>query len=186
MKIFASKLILFVLIGAGLALCSEGVAASPAKTVKISRNLAECPVKFIRGALVAHDGTIWAAWEKSGVYRLTLSETYNKFWEDMRYFPGLPETEAFTYIAEDLQHRIWAGTDNNKLKEISAIAGLQMNLTMYVSRHSWASIAKSQNIPLSIISEGMGHDSENTTQIYLASLVNSMIDKANEMILKKL
>lgn len=61
-----------------------------------------------------------------------------------------------------------------------------MNLTMYVSRHSWASIAKSQNIPLSVISEGMGHDSENTTQIYLASLDNSMIDKANELILRKL
>ena len=75
---------------------------------------------------------------------------------------------------------------NNKQKEISAMAGLRMNLTMYVTRHSWASIAKSQNIPLSVISEGMGHDSENTTQIYLASLDNSMIDKANEMILKKL
>jgi len=75
---------------------------------------------------------------------------------------------------------------NNKLKEISAIAGLQTNLTMYVSRHSWASIAKSKNVPISVISEGMGHDSEGTTQIYLASLDSSMIDKANEMILRNL
>lgn len=87
---------------------------------------------------------------------------------------------------ERLQYRNMQRLVNNKLKEISTMAGLQMNLTMYVSRHSWASIARSQNIPLSIISEGMGHDSENTTQIYLASLDNSMIDKANEMILKKL
>lgn len=87
---------------------------------------------------------------------------------------------------ERLQYRNMQRLVNNKLKEISTMAGLQMNLTMYVSRHSWASIAKSQNIPLSVISEGMGHDSENTTQIYLASLDNSMIDKANEMILKKL
>lgn len=75
---------------------------------------------------------------------------------------------------------------NNKLKEISVSTGLQSKLTMYVSRHSWASIAKSQNIPLSVISAGMGHDSENTTRIYLASLDNSMIDKANELILGKL
>ncbi len=75
---------------------------------------------------------------------------------------------------------------NYKLKSISTMAGLQINLTMYVTRHSWASIAKSQNIPLSVISEGMGHDSENTTQIYLASLDNSEVDKANEMILNKL
>lgn len=87
---------------------------------------------------------------------------------------------------ERKQYRNMQRLVNNKLKKISTMAGLQMNLTMYVSRHSWASIARSQNIPLSVISEGMGHDSENTTQIYLASLDNSMIDKANEMILKKL
>lgn len=84
------------------------------------------------------------------------------------------------------QYRNMQRLVNNKLKEISVMAGLQMNLTMYVSRHSWASIARSQNVPLSVISEGMGHDSENTTQIYLASLDSSMIDKANKMILKKL
>jgi len=75
---------------------------------------------------------------------------------------------------------------NNKLKEISVMVGLQINLTMYVSRHSWASAAKSKNVPLAIISEGMGHDSEATTQIYLASLDNAMIDKANRRILKEL
>lgn len=87
---------------------------------------------------------------------------------------------------ERTQYRNMQRFVNNHLKKISTMAGLQMNLTMYVSRHSWASIARSQNIPLSVISEGMGHDSENTTQIYLASLDNSSIDKANEMILKKL
>lgn len=75
---------------------------------------------------------------------------------------------------------------NNKLKEISAMTGLQNNLTMYVSRHSWASIAKSKNVPISVISEGLGHDSEATTQIYLASLDSSSVDKANEIILKNL
>ena len=87
---------------------------------------------------------------------------------------------------ERLQYRNALRLVNNKLKEISVSIGLQAKLTMYVSRHSWASIAKSQNIPLSVISAGMGHDSENTTQIYLASLDNSTIDKANDLILKKL
>lgn len=53
----------------------------------------------------------------------------------------------------------------------------------YIRRHSWASIAKSRNVPISVISEGMGHDSENTTQIYLASLDASVVDKANKKIL---
>lgn len=87
---------------------------------------------------------------------------------------------------ERMQYRNMQRLVNNKLKDISAMAGLQMSLTMYVSRHSWASIARSQNIPLSVISEGMGHDSESTTQIYLASLDSSAIDRANETILKKI
>lgn len=75
---------------------------------------------------------------------------------------------------------------NNWLKKLSAMLSLQLPLTMYVARHSWASVAKSKNVPLSVISEGMGHDSEATTQIYLASLDTAVVDKANRMILKLL
>lgn len=57
---------------------------------------------------------------------------------------------------------------------------------LYISRHCWASVARSKNIPISIISEGMGHDSEATTRIYLASLDTSAIDRANSLILKDL
>lgn len=87
---------------------------------------------------------------------------------------------------ERRQYRNTLRLVNNNLKMVAIMAGIQINLTMYVSRHSWASIARSQNIPLSIISEGMGHDSETTTQIYLASLDNASIDNANGLILKKL
>ena len=75
---------------------------------------------------------------------------------------------------------------NSKLKEIAQTIHLQMPLSTYVARHSWASIAKSKNIPVSVISEGMGHDSEATTQIYLASLDTAVVDKANSMILNSL
>lgn len=64
--------------------------------------------------------------------------------------------------------------------------GLSIPLTTYVARHAWASIAKSKNISLPVISEAMGHDSENTTRIYLASLDTSLVDKANSLILKSL
>ena len=72
---------------------------------------------------------------------------------------------------------------NYHLKDLSSILKLQRPLTMYVARHSWASAAKARNIPLPVISEGMGHDSEATTQIYLASLETSVVDKANKIIL---
>ena len=72
---------------------------------------------------------------------------------------------------------------NHLLKKIGKQLDLSIPLTMYVGRHSWASIAKSRNVPISVISEGMGHDSENTTQIYLASLDTSVVDRANKKIL---
>ncbi|MCM1066443.1 MAG: site-specific integrase [Muribaculaceae bacterium] len=72
---------------------------------------------------------------------------------------------------------------NRNLKKIARLAGLDMALTLYVARHSWASAARSKGVPVSVISEGMGHDSETTTQIYLASLDASVVDRANNLIL---
>ncbi len=75
---------------------------------------------------------------------------------------------------------------NHSLKAVAKVVGVTIPLTLYVARHSWASIAKSKGIPLSVISEGMGHDNEATTQIYLASLDTSAVDKANSLILKSI
>jgi integrase len=72
---------------------------------------------------------------------------------------------------------------NNRLKEIGKMIGSPIKLTTYVGRHSWASAAKSNNIPISVISESMGHENEQTTQIYLASIDTSVIDDANAKIL---
>lgn len=84
------------------------------------------------------------------------------------------------------QYRSTLQQINKSLKTIAKLAKLDVPLTMYVARHSWASIACSKHIPISVISEGMGHDSEATTQIYLASLDTSVIDRANSLILKGL
>ncbi len=73
---------------------------------------------------------------------------------------------------------------NRNLKKIGEMVGLPFKLTHYVSRHSWASGAQSNKVPLSVISEAMGHDSETTTQIYLASLDTSAVDNANEKMIK--
>ena len=84
---------------------------------------------------------------------------------------------------ERKQYRSCQWHVNNELKRLGEMLGLLHPLTMYVARHSWASVAKSCNIPLSVISEGMGHDSDATTRIYLASIEASRIDEANKSIL---
>ena len=75
---------------------------------------------------------------------------------------------------------------NHCLKTIAEKVGISVPLTLYVARHSWASAAKAKGIPISVISEGMGHSSEVTTQIYLASLDTSVVDRANHIIIKSL
>ena len=70
--------------------------------------------------------------------------------------------------------------------QVGEMIGLSIPLTTYVARHSWASIAKSKNIPVSAISEALGHDSEKTTQIYLSSLDTSVVDNANNLIINSL
>lgn len=72
------------------------------------------------------------------------------------------------------------------LKGIAKTLGLKENLTLYVARHSWATIARDSNVPVSVISEALGHDSELTTQIYLQSIQTSEVDKANASILGQL
>lgn len=75
---------------------------------------------------------------------------------------------------------------NNTLKIIADMVKLPVALTTYVSRHSWATIAKSKNVPVNVISDALGHESIATTQIYLASIDASVIDRVNELIIKEL
>lgn len=84
------------------------------------------------------------------------------------------------------QYKSEAQRINRNLRKIGEQLNLAIPLTTYVARHGWASIAKSKNIPIETISEAMGHDSENTTRIYLASLDTTVVDKANGLILKLL
>lgn len=85
---------------------------------------------------------------------------------------------------ERIAYRNRASCINRQLKTIARMTNLKIPLTLYCARHSWASAARTKGIPVSIISEGMGHDSEATTQIYLASLETSVIDRANTLIIR--
>lgn len=75
---------------------------------------------------------------------------------------------------------------NKSLKVIAGMIKVPVTLTTYVSRHAWATIAKSKNVPVGVISDALGHDSIATTQIYLAAIDVSTINRANELIIKDL
>ena len=71
---------------------------------------------------------------------------------------------------------------NQRLKQIAQDAGIKEHFTTYSIRHSWATIAKHMGISTAIISEGLGHSSLKTTEIYLKRFDNTTLDDANEMI----
>lgn len=74
---------------------------------------------------------------------------------------------------------------NSLLKTIGVQLGLHTQLTTYVARHSWATEALRQNIPVAVISQALGHTSEKTTRIYLDSLDQSVLNRANRKVTKK-
>ena len=90
------------------------------------------------------------------------------------------ETSPYT------QYRKVEYNTNYNLKKIGKMIGLKIPLTTYVARHTWASIALHMNIPIATISEGMGHNSYKTTQIYLESIDVATINDANKRIIRKI
>jgi site-specific recombinase XerD len=72
---------------------------------------------------------------------------------------------------------------NKDLKEIALMTKIDFNLTTYVARHSYATIMKKGGVSTSIISESLGHGNEKTTQIYLDSFENNVLDEASKTIL---
>ena len=90
------------------------------------------------------------------------------------------ETSPYT------QYRKVEYNTNYNLKKIGKMIGLKIPLTTYVARHTWASIALHMNIPIATISEGMGHNSYKTTQIYLESIDVATINEANKRIIRKI
>ncbi len=71
---------------------------------------------------------------------------------------------------------------NERLKIIAKDAGIEGQFTTYYIRHSWATIAKYMGISTALISEGLGHSSIKTTEIYLKDFEDRMLDEANEKI----
>ena len=88
------------------------------------------------------------------------------------------------YTEQNHDHSSHLRTYNKRLEHISGLLGLEKPLSSYVSRHSWATMALRKGISIEIISESMGHENETTTRIYLASLGQSVVDEANEEIIK--
>lgn len=112
-----------------------------------------------------------------------MTDILDKYPHDAKYLlpilsSGDKESRSqFKYISKQV---------NRWLKKVGKMAEVRLPLTMYVARHTWASLAKQKNVPIGVISDALGHDSEKTTLIYLSTLDTSAVDNANSQIIADL
>lgn len=105
---------------------------------------------------------------------------YNK--EDY-VFPILDKAVHITPTQIDNRLRKVLKKVNNGLKELASMAGIMINLTMYVARHTYGTVLMWNGVGVSTISQAMGHSDTTVTQVYLKSFADEVIDAANEHLL---
>jgi len=91
---------------------------------------------------------------------------YDKKKKNDLLFPMLENVRHADKIRLRIQDNV--KRTNRHLKIIAAEIGLKdVKLTTYVSRHSWATIADLAGVNRRLISQGLGHTNQQTTEIYI-------------------
>lgn len=98
-------------------------------------------------------------------------------------FPILPEDRSGKQLHEAYKHALFCY--NSNLVDIGNRLTIPIHLTSYVFRHTWATEALHNDIPVAVISQALGHTSEKTTRHYLDLLDQSKLDAANNLITKR-
>lgn len=97
-------------------------------------------------------------------------------------FPFLTSTDKVTAYK---QFRSKFSYYNRVLKDIGKIAGLNVRLSSYVARHTWATMAYQSSADMPVISQALGHTNIKTTQIYVKDIGNHRQNAANRKVLKE-
>jgi integrase len=92
---------------------------------------------------------------------------------------------ALSDAAQFDDYRRCLRTFNAWLKKLAKLCGVDpAEVSSYSARHTWATAAKYCNIPLTVISESLGHASPVTTEAYLKSFGDEALDRANRVVTK--
>lgn len=143
---------------------------------------------FLRKTDIANGRITYRRKKTSKLYDIKISESLNTILThfihqvpDSKFIFPILKREASTEQEKDIQ---WSRKGyNKKLKDLAKLCGIQKNLTSYVSRHSFATQAMLQDVPLNAISTMLGHSSLKTTETYLKSLPSNILDDYNTRIL---
>ena len=91
------------------------------------------------------------------------------------------EHYVFPLLTDDdeADYALALGRYNRRLHRLGRILGLDMPLTSYVARHTWASAAYHSDVGLAVISGALGHASTQTTMTYIRDIDDQTIAQAN-------
>lgn len=104
----------------------------------------------------------------------------DKYANDSEYvFPVIDPSSSTTVYD---QYRLALGRMNRHLKKIASQLHMNVRLTTYTARHTWATLARESGAPISIISAGLGHTSEEMTRVYLKDFDQEALAKVNRIV----
>ena len=111
-------------------------------------------------------------------------EIIDKYTDSARkyLFPVLDNKSRTVTQVKDRIYDVLANI-NHHLNEIGKSLGIELKITTYVARHSYATVLKRAGVSTAIISESLGHSSERVTQIYLDCFDNEQVDNAMKNLL---
>jgi site-specific recombinase XerD len=150
-------------------------------------------IALLKWENVTNNRLVYTRAKTGRTYNISLLEPAVKILDHYRQFTGGKKDNYIFPLLDKIKHVSAQQIDNrvektNKMinKDLQNIAKdekIDFHLTTYVARHSYATIMKRSGVSTSIISESLGHNSEKTTQIYLDSFENGVLDEANKAIL---
>ena len=120
---------------------------------------------------------------KPAVDIVSAYEELTRATSDSYVFPILDPVRHLT--ATQVKNRLHKvlGQVNKDLKDLADAAGIEVPLTTYVARHSFATSLKLEGIATGVIGQAMGHKSEAVTAIYLDSFASETMDAAFDVLL---
>ena len=110
---------------------------------------------------------------------LEIYKRYSNCKKDDYIFPILNQTHSSAISISNRLNKVNHQT-NQDLQEIGKTLELDVKLTTYVARHTFATVLKREGISVSIIGQALGHEDEKTTRIYLDSFGSDIMQQAFE------
>lgn len=155
-----------------------------------TRGMPFVDIAYLKREQIEHDTLTYVRRKTKRAFRVKLEkctlEIVRRYMTDNSpyIFPILTATDISTTTRE---YRAKACYHNRLLKKLSEMADLDMRLSFYVARHTWASTAFHSGVDMETISRAMGHSSTRITHIYIKSIEeDQMINRANATVIRRI